>query len=165
MRYLIIGAILVGIGLVSFLVMRKRQARLPGPGRQQIYALKLTEYAERLRGCAEEIGQPHSDVFWDMAGHAERIRVEIMDDHADLTQARRFIHHHARLIVELVEKFVALHTKARPEHGDRLDEMAIQIHSYRDVFARVEKALIDNDFADVEATMAALDVQLDRLSF
>ena len=39
------------------LVMRKRQARLPGPGRQQIYALRLTEYAERLRGCAEEIGQ------------------------------------------------------------------------------------------------------------
>ena len=165
MRYLIIGAILVGIGLVSFLVMRKRQARLPGPGRQQIYALRLTEYAERLRGCAEEIGQPHADVFWDMAEHAERIRVEILDDHQDLTQSRRFIHHHANLMVELVEKFVALHTKARPEHADRLEEMATQIHSYRDVFARVEKALIDNDFADLEATMTALDVQLDRLSF
>ena len=124
MRYLIIGAIVVGIGLVSFLVMRKRRARLPGPGRQQIYALRLTEYAERLRGCAEEIGQPHADVFWDMAEHAERIRVEILDDHQDLTQSRRFIHHHANLMVELVEKFVALHTKARPEHADRLEEMA-----------------------------------------
>ncbi|MEL7153723.1 MAG: hypothetical protein AAFN51_08050 [Pseudomonadota bacterium] len=164
MRYLTIGLVLICVGLVAFLVMRKRRSVLPGPGRQEIYALKLTDYAERLRGCAEEIGQPHSDVFWDMAGHAERIRVEILDDHADLTQSRRFISHHARIIVELVEKFVTLNAKARPEHAGRLEAMVPQVHGYRDVFARVEKALIDNDCAEIEATMDALDVQLDRLS-
>lgn len=161
--YILAGILLAGVCLAVFAVFRPK--RTPAPGRQDLAALKLSGYGERLRACAEEIEQPHADVFWDMAQHVERIRAEILADHGDLTQARRFIHHHARLIVELVEKFVTLNTKARPEHAERLAGMAAQIHGYRDVFARVEKALIDNDFDDIEMTMAALDIQLDRLEF
>lgn len=163
MDYLTIGVILLGLGAGAVVYLRRRVT--PALGWQDKAALILTGYSERLRASAEEIEQPHADIFWDMAAHLERIRQEVVADARDLAQARRFIHHHAEIIVELVEKFVALHTKARVEHTARLTEMAVQVHGYRDVFARVEKALIDNDFADMEATMAALDKQIARLAF
>lgn len=164
MIYLVIIGLVVLAVIAAALILGRRRgaAKLD---RRAATALQLTQYAERLRACAEEIEQPHADVFWDMAGHAERIRAEILADDADLSMARSFVHHHAKLIVNLVEKFVSLHTKARAEHAQRLEEITPQIHGYRDVFARVEKALIDNDFEDMEATMAALDVQLERLAF
>ena len=163
MSYLIILLIIAGVGGAAAFYARRRL--VPALDWQEKAGLTLTTYAERLRASAEQISPPHADVFWDMAEHLERIRAEVMVDKRDLAQARRFIYHHARKIVELVEKFVTLHEKARPEHESRLQDMATQLHSYRDVFARVLRACIDNDFDDMEATMAALDTQLERLSF
>jgi len=161
--YLITLALVAALGGAGLVFTRRRLA--PSLDWQEKAGLTLTQYAERLRASAEQIPQPHADVFWDMAEHLERIRAEVMVDQRDLAQARRFIYYHAKKIVELVEKFVALHDKARPEHGDRLKDMATQLHSYREVFARVLRACIDNDFDDMEATMAALDTQLERLAF
>lgn len=163
MDYLTIGVILLGLGAGTVVYVRRRVA--PALGWQDKAAVILTRYAERLRASAEEIEQPHADIFWDMAAHLERIREEVLADPRNLAQARRFIHHHAGIIVELVEKLVALHAKARPEHSAHLTEMAAQVHGYRDLFARVKRALIDNDFADMQATMQALDQQLARLAF
>lgn len=162
MEYIILGLVVLCAGAAGLAYRRRRVA--PTVDRQEKAAFALTGYAERLRACAEEIEQPHADIFWDMAAHVERIRAEVLSDQRDLTRAGRFIHHHARLIVDLVERFVVLSAKARPEHASRLHEMAVQVHSYRNVFGRVEKACIDNDFDDIEATMAALDVQLERLA-
>lgn len=163
MAYFIIGLIVLGVGAAGAVYAKGKFA--PKLGWQEKAGLTLTGYAERLRAAAEEIEQPHADIFWDMAEHLERIRTEVMADQRDLAQARRFIYYHAKVIVELVEKFVDLNTKARPEHAERLKEMAPQIHGYRDIFGRVEKACIDNDFEDMETTMAALDAQLERLTF
>ncbi len=125
----------------------------------------LTEHAERLRAAAEEAGPPHADLFWDMAGCIERIRNEVQADERDRAMVRGFARHHARLIVELSERFVELKAKSRVEHADRLEKLAGQLHEYYAVFGRVEKACIDNDFDDLDATMEALDIQLKRLAF
>lgn len=161
--YLIIGSIVLILGAGAAFHFKRRIR--PQLGWQETAGLKLTGYAERLRACAEEIDQPHADVFWDMAESLERIRVEVMADQRDLALVSRFVSYHARRIVELIEKFVQLNAKARPEHAERLEQMAVHVHGYRDVFNRVEKACIDHDFNDMEATMAALDVQLERLPF
>lgn len=163
MEYLIV--LLVVVCVCSVLAFLARHRLAPKLGWQDKAGLTLTTYAERLRASAEQIKQPHADVFWDMAEHLEQIRVEVLADPRDLAQARRFIYHHARIIVELVEQFVVLDEKARPEHSDRLQQMAVQVHGYRDVFARVLRACVDNDFEDMEATMAALETQLKRLDF
>jgi hypothetical protein len=155
--------IVAGVGLGAWLIQRRNALRQPTTNRQDNAARQLADYALRLRSCADRIGAPHAEVFWDMAELTERIRAEVQDDARDLAQARRFIGHHARLIVQLIERFTVLEAKARPEQAERLEKMAQQVHGYRDVFARVERALIDNDFADIEATMAALDIQLQRL--
>lgn len=94
------------------------------PARGEEAGAALTSYATRLRAAADAIGQPHSEIFWDMAAHLERIRREVMDDPADLVRARRFVGHHAGVIVDLVERFVSLDAKARPEQRERLDQMA-----------------------------------------
>lgn len=163
MEFLIIAAIVVAVGTGTWFYWRRRSVATLGW--QEEAALKLTGYAERLRGAAEETEQPHADVFWDMAECLERIRSEILSDQRDLAMISRFINYHSRRIVDLVEKFVVLHAKSRPEQAERLAGLASQVHGYRDVFQRVEKACIDNDFNDMEATMAALDVQLERLPF
>ncbi|MEP3843998.1 MAG: hypothetical protein ABJM43_01440 [Paracoccaceae bacterium] len=163
MKFLIIALILIALVIACiFYIYRKSTIVI---GRQEKAGLTLTVYAERLRVTAEQIEQPHSEVFWEMAEHLEHLRTEVMSDSRDLAQARRFIYHHANVIVSLVEKFADLYEKSRPEHSDRLKEMAVQIHSYRDVFARVLRACVDNDFDDMEAAMVALDTQLERLAF
>ncbi|CTQ33937.1 hypothetical protein [Jannaschia rubra] len=162
MRYLIFA---LAASIVLVIVWHLSARRQTGQGPAVKTGLLLGRHAERLRRCAELVGQPEADIFWDMAGHLERIRREVMSDGRDMARARRFIHHHARLIVELCERFVALDAKARPEQAARLQRMTDHLRAYRDVFARVEKALIDNDFDDVEATMDALDIQLDRLDY
>lgn len=160
---LILGTIILSLFMAGALFYWRTLT--PKLGWQERAGFILASYAERLRVCAEEIEQPHADVFWDMAEHLERIRVEVMSDQRDLIIARRFIYHHAKLIVELVEKFCALHSKVRAEHTSRLEQMVTQLHGYRDVFIRLENACIGNDFEDIEATMEALDLQLERLTF
>ncbi len=159
---IVFGVLALG-GLIGGVLYLRRS--LPSRlGWQEKAGLALTGYAERLRAAAEEIDQPHADVFWDMAQHLERIRMEVLEDARDLVHARRFISYHARVVVELIEKFVSLNSKARAEHKERIEAMGTQLHSYRDVFARVEKACIDHDFDDMEAAISALDTQLERLA-
>ncbi|NSX55700.1 hypothetical protein [Parasulfitobacter algicola] len=155
------GIVIAALSILFFIWLRPKQKL----GWQGKAGLILSTYGERLRGAAEQIDQPYADIFWDMAERLERVRTEVMEDKRDLAMTRRFIYHHARLIVDLVEKFVKLNDKVRPEQQDRLDAMGAQMQEYRELFGRVEKACIDNDFADMEATMAALDTQLARLTF
>ncbi|KIT17571.1 hypothetical protein [Jannaschia aquimarina] len=152
-------AALIGFGLAAFFV----RGRPPRESRQALGARLLADYAYRLRACADTTPEPVAGTFRDMAALAERIGADILEDAGDYAQTRRFIHHHASIIVGICEEYARLQDRARVEHGDRLKTIARQIDGYRDVFARVERACIDSDFESLAATMAALDTQLARL--
>lgn len=124
---------------------------------------RLASLALRLRSAADEAETDHAIILRDMAGHLERIRNEVEADMQDRALTRSF-RHHAGVIVKLAERFVALSGRARVEQRDRVDALADQMRDYRALFARVERACLENDFDDMEATIAALDIQLNRLS-
>ncbi|TCO70152.1 hypothetical protein [Rhodovulum euryhalinum] len=133
------------------------------PARAEAAARRLSGHAERLRRSADRIGPPYAAAFWDMAGTLERVRREVLSDPRDLALTRQFTSYHAGRIVEMVEGFVTLAAKSRPEQQPRVDALGRAMLDYRALFARIECACIDNDFDDLEAAIAALDVQLARL--
>lgn len=125
--------------------------------------LLLSDYATRLRSSAEEAEAPFNDVFWDMAARLESIREQVLEDAHDLMLTRKFSQHHARKIVEMIETFVKLQARAGEAHAERLADLGNNLQNYSSVFVQIDNACIDNDFAELEHAVAALDAQLKYL--
>lgn len=133
------------------------------PNWQARTGLQLSDYAHRLRRAAEEAEAPFNDVFWDMASHLESIREQVLEDAQDLMLTRKFAQHHARKIVEMIEAFVKLQARAGAAHKERLEQLGNNLQNYSSVFVQIDNACIDNDFAELEHAVAALDAQLKYL--
>lgn len=132
-------------------------------GWQAKTAFLLSNYADRLRRAAEETEPPYNDVFWGMAERLESIREQVMEDAHDLMLTRRFAQHHARKIVEMIEDFVKLQARVNASHQERLSELGSKLKSYAEVFDKIDTACVDNDFAQLENAVSALDAQLKYL--
>ncbi|MBM2578050.1 hypothetical protein JQC91_17220 [Jannaschia sp. Os4] len=142
------------------LLWRRRGA---GPDRRAWTARRLAGTADRLRGAADRVAAPRATTFRDMAERLERIRAHVRARPAVPGGIRRLAGHHAAVMADLADDYADLEARTRPEQADRLDALGAQFADHLDVLDRLDAALVEADFARVEAAMEVLDLQLARL--
>ncbi len=130
--------------------------------RQEKLIALLEISAERLRLCAESISSLESERFWRLAGKVERLAVHIVEDPRDAAHLRRFISYYLGKIVDICEASAPL--IERHPKSEKLAPILQRLSDYEALLISAEQICLENDFNEINAAIAALDQQLERLT-
>ena len=118
--------------------------------------------AVRLDKAAERVPDNDRSVVKEITDHLRSIRNQVAKDPEDFRRVRRFVKSYLAKMVTSVESYADLAEKSRGLHGQRLSTLASTIHGFVPTLAKIDAACLENDFAELEAQMSALDFQMKR---
>lgn len=123
----------------------------------------LTNAAYRMNEAAKQAPMADRAGLQDMSQHLSSIRELVKADPRDYVQTKQFISYFLPLIVTTVESYVGLAKLADGKNADRIAELGGMIKGFGPVVQKIDQACIENDFAELEAQVSALQFQLKRV--
>ena len=180
------AALLVLLGLLILLKMRNFfpfvaamatflivwLALLPGPKSSKTTARRegederaigeLDSAAKRLDQLSRDAPAPDQPLFQHMSGLLAGIRDQHMKNpsHAELT--RKFRKHVVGRMVDAVQSYVELASRAGRDQKDRLTAISTQLEGFVPVLEKIDRACLENDLMALEINVEVLNDQLNR---
>jgi hypothetical protein len=122
----------------------------------------LAASARRLEAAAETAPEADRKEIRKMVGHIGSIRAQIEQEPEDFRRARRFVTNYLPHMVETVESYVSLAGRAKGQQAERLGPIRDRIRDFLPALERIDAACLENDFAELEAQVDALAIQMKR---
>lgn len=163
-----LALVLSAVVLVAcLLILRRKPALSEQMLGDRVSALDLAEAlsvldqaADRLTAAAAHAPEVDRADLERMTAHVRSIRAEIARDPSDLRRARRFTGFFLPQIVQTVETYVDLSSRAKGASAARLAELGQRIRDWGPAVERIDQACMGSDLLALEAQIDALGFQM-----